>query len=290
MDVNWNLLNRAEGNFQNALATGLQMGAQYKANRQDEERRNALTAYATNPNAPGSFEGLAKVDPGMAIQARGQQQQVQRQAHEIDIKRRAAAGDPTAMAELAGIDINAWNALGDDQRAAAKQRMETIGQAALMANSPEAWDATIERLVQSGMPEAAQYRGRFELRETALQQAGLAKQFMDMQQPNYQVVPEGGTLVNTRSPSAVAQFGAGAPPQQQSAQPTMTREQGMQAMQRAQQAGQMTSEEADILRRSLDPAQFDQYIQSRNIAITKKVDGQTYYQIGGRWFDNPEGR
>lgn len=154
MDVNWNLLNRAEGNFQNALATGLQMGAQYKANRQDEERRNALTAYATNPDAPGSFEGLAKVDPGMAIQARGQQQQ---QAAQQQEQRRADLPLITKLLEHSQDE-------GSYQQARATAQQYGIDVSTLPPNFDPAWRdqqlGTLRALQSPQAQEALSTAGR----------------------------------------------------------------------------------------------------------------------------------
>jgi hypothetical protein len=66
-DVRWDMLN-SYPNVGNALAQGMQYGAQM---RQRADTRNALQAYATNPDDPKSVAGVIAADPalGMRVQA-----------------------------------------------------------------------------------------------------------------------------------------------------------------------------------------------------------------------------
>ena len=73
MAIDWNLA-RGPSGFENALAQGLQFGSQLAERRQQEEQRNALSAYAIDPNE-GNFNALAQHMPEYAIQVRGQRDQ-----------------------------------------------------------------------------------------------------------------------------------------------------------------------------------------------------------------------
>jgi hypothetical protein len=78
--IDWNLAQRP-GGFENALAQGLQFGSQLAERRQQEEQRNALSAYAIDPGNEKNFNALAQVAPEYAIQVRGQRDAAaQRQA------------------------------------------------------------------------------------------------------------------------------------------------------------------------------------------------------------------
>ena len=72
--INWGLAGNS-GGFQNALAQGYQMGSAIKQRNEERQRENALAAYAADPNAEGAYGNLAKADPRLAIQVRGQQQE-----------------------------------------------------------------------------------------------------------------------------------------------------------------------------------------------------------------------
>lgn len=105
---------------------------------QQQAGQNALSQYAANPDDPKSFAGLARHRPEMAMQVRQQQAQ--------------------------------------QQQAATKQKQEIIGRAVQMADTPEKWDMVAQQLAQRGIPEAANYVGKFspELRSIMMAEAGLS--------------------------------------------------------------------------------------------------------------------
>lgn len=71
--INWGL---AQGNgFQNALATGMQMGAQAREAADRREYRNALAQY--DPNNPDTLKAVMQVDPRTGMQLQNQQAQAQ---------------------------------------------------------------------------------------------------------------------------------------------------------------------------------------------------------------------
>lgn len=213
---NWGLL-QGGGGFQNALATGLQFGQMTRQRQEEKEFKNALAGY--DPSNPETIKPIMAVDPRTGIQLQRDAAKQQAEAQQSEIQQRAAAGDPQAMAQLAGIDFAAWRGLQSDQRAMAKERSGILANAALDVlnrppeQRPAAWDAYIEQLSQT-MPELAQYRGQYneQSARSVIAQAEMIGKLHDAEQPKYMAIPAGGTLVDTRNPQAVQQFGQGPQP------------------------------------------------------------------------------
>jgi hypothetical protein len=188
------------------------------------ETQQALGAYASDQSA----ENAAKVtqhDPRLGLQLQDReeararaQQEAEAEAYKRDLQGRAAQGDKAALAELAGIDLNAWDKLADNDKAMIAERVKFVGDAALAVSQldpsqqAQAWDQYAMYGAQR-FPELAEQVGEFspEALQGALAMAGQVKTFLDMEKPSYMAIPQGGTLVNTRDPQAVAQFGQ--PPQ-----------------------------------------------------------------------------
>lgn len=183
-----------------------------KERKREEQYTNALTAYARDPNSDEAFEGIVQADPRLGIQIGQQRAAQQAQAQEADIKRRAASGDPAAVAELAGVDWNAWKGLTAQDKDAIKRKTDYLGNAALAISQlpaeqqAHAWDGYVQHGVQMGYSDLAQYQGQFspQALSSLVANAGKVKTLFDMEQPKYQVIPEGGTLVNTRDPQALS--------------------------------------------------------------------------------------
>lgn len=182
--------------------------------------QNALAAFMKNPSMEG-IAGVAQHDPMMAYQLRGMEEkrqagiaEQQMQARKVDLQRRAAAQDPEALAELAGIDYNAWKGIKDEQREDIKERADYIGNAALQISQlpenqrPQAWDQAVAEGAKT-WPDLAEFTGRYseQALNTAIRRAGMVKTLYDWSQPDYMAIPPGGTLVNTRDPQAIQQFG-----------------------------------------------------------------------------------
>ena len=202
--INWGLLGQpvdVGGAFQQGLAQGQQV-------RRERETDNALRALIANPDDPNAVNALARYDPRAAMGIQQQQQQRAAAAHERDVRMRAAQGDPQARAELAAVNWDDYRGLAKDELESAKAGWKVIGQAALMADTPEEWDRLAGQLAQTD-PSFQQYVGRFDLRQAVLAQAEQAKAEMERLEPKYQVVPEGGMLVNTKDPAALGQVGGG---------------------------------------------------------------------------------
>ena len=203
--INWNALQSFD--IGGAFNKGMEAGQQ---RRREQETDNALRALVANPNDPNVVNDLARYDPRMAMQIQQQQSQQAQQQQLVQTRRAAAGGDAQALMDLAGVAPDEYFRFDEQTRKGVEKGIEVIGQAALMADTPEKWDQTVQQLG----PEFAQYMGRFDLREGVVSKAKLAKEFIDINQPKYQVIPEGGTLVNTRDPAALAQVaGQNAAPQ-----------------------------------------------------------------------------
>lgn len=81
VDINWGLL----GGGNNALqmfGVGAQLGGQIRERHEESQRKNALAAYATNPNDPKALSGVIAADPRLGIQLQGQQAQRAQQQQE----------------------------------------------------------------------------------------------------------------------------------------------------------------------------------------------------------------
>lgn len=202
-----------------AFSDGLRTG---RAEREEREVKGALSAYAVNPDDPQAFQTLAQVRPELAIRIGEDQRKRQQQAQVAELQRRAASGDKPAMAQLAGIDLDAWDKLADNDRQAVKQQVDYIGQSALQIlrlppeARPAAWDQAVEQGISLGYNGLAAQRGQYseQALQGAISNAGQVGKFIEMTEPKYQTIPEGGTLVNTNDPRAVQSFvsGSGSPP------------------------------------------------------------------------------
>lgn len=189
------------GNAQNALMQGMQVGDAMRQRREAEARQKAtdeayrgiMTGDKTGINALAALPGGAK--DAYAINNTLTERQVREDV---------AAGRSPATA-LAAINWADYAALNKQQAEIAKQNVEIVGNLALMADTPQKWDATIDQLG----PQFAQYKGQFAQREAIIARAGEAKAFLEQQAPKYQVIPENGTLVNTRDPAALQQIASG---------------------------------------------------------------------------------
>lgn len=183
-----------------------------QAEAEQRRYRSALSTYAVDPNE-SNLNAIAQYNPELVIQERGRVQQQQQAAAKSDLQRRAAAGDQAALAELSGIDLDAWGKLDTQQRTVETNRMNAIGNAAFDVarrppeQQPAVWDSYIDQLSRQ-YPELAEYKGQYspELLQSTIAAAGQTQKWLETQRPDYQVIPEGGTLVDTRSPQAIQQF------------------------------------------------------------------------------------
>lgn len=200
-----------------AFMAGMDHG---RAQHEEREVKGALAAYAVNPDDPRAFETLARYKPELAISIRADRTKRDEKAQMADLQRRAAAGDRAAMAQLAGIDLDAYDKLHDNDVADTKERVDAIGQAALRISQlppeqrPQAWDAAVGQL-STRWPELAEYQGKYSdaALNSAIDTAGQVGKFFELSRPQYMAPPEGSALVNVRDPAAIEAYnkGAGAP-------------------------------------------------------------------------------
>lgn len=206
-----------------AFTEGLERG---RKTREEREVKGALAAYAINPGDPQAFQTLAQYKPELAIKIgedrrkREQELQVQR------LSAAAAQGDKGAIAQLAGVDLDAFIKLDSRSREVGKQRVGYIGEQALRISrlppemQPAAWDDAIQRGVEAGYSDLAAMQGKYspDALNAAITNAGLVGKLFELTEPHYQAIPEGGTLVNTNDPGAVRSYmgGAGGPAPAQS--------------------------------------------------------------------------
>lgn len=216
--INWGLADRG-GGFQNALAQGFQMGNMLRQRREEGERRNALAAYATDPSEQ-NFAGLAQAAPEYAIRERERMDARAAQQQEAGLVQRAIGGDQEAMTQLATVNFDKWKSLSAEQRAATRQEAEIFGNAALdvLNRPPEQRQAAVMAYAQQlgrQYPEVAQIAQlppdqlESALR-AAVAEAQMVGKLIELEQPNYRVIPEGGSLVDVGNPQAVQQFAPGA--------------------------------------------------------------------------------
>lgn len=212
--INWGL---AQGN--NALASfgqGMQLGNYISQKREEKERDSALAAYAADPSET-NFAGLAKAAPAYAIKERERMEARQAQQQENQLTQRALGGDTEALQQLATVNFDKWKTLDGQQRQALTQEAEVYGNAALDVlnlppqERPQAVMAYANRLGSEEIAGLANLPPQ-EL-EAALRaqvaESGMIKELQAMERPNYMAIPQGGTLVDTRNPQAVQQFGQG---------------------------------------------------------------------------------
>ena len=190
------------GNAQNALLQGMQTGDAMRQRKEQREREIALDkAYQGMINGDQTAVNALAAIPGMGKDA----YTLQQGQKEKQIRADVAAGNAPATA-LAAINWDDYAALSKEQNDIALQNVKTVGQLALMTDTPQKWDATIDQLG----PQFAQYKGQFAQREAIIARAGEAKAFLEQQAPKYMAAPEGAGLINVKDPVAIAAWNAGA--------------------------------------------------------------------------------
>lgn len=204
VNPNWGMLQPVDvgAKIQEGYQQGRQIGAQ-----------NALSQYAANPDSPDAMNALAKFAPQYAIQVR--QQQAQKQA---EMQQRQAVGDALTgkapASSLAYIDPEMFRSMSADQKKKAAESLKTVGQMALLADDEVEWDQMVDQLA-TYEPGFAQYKGQFGQRQAIIAQVGEAAKLIEMEKPDWRVIPENGLVVNTKDPAALTQVANGA-----TAQPT----------------------------------------------------------------------
>lgn len=273
-NINWGLLQGTD--IGGAFNQGMQQGQQ---RRREQATDDALRALIANPNDPNVVNNLAQFDPRAALGIQQQQAQQQQAQAEAAARQGAVRGDQGALEQLAGFDIDDYIKLDDRSKKQYQQGIDTIGQLALMADTPQEWDDIVGQLAQSD-PSFQKYIGRFDLRDSVIAQTGQAKEFIAQQEPRYQVIPEGGTLVNTRDPAALAQVGAG--------QVAATEDEAAAIIEQGQRDKIISPEDFARIEAALGPqgqGAARQWLRKQGIEVGKVIGGKRYVQRGGDWYE-----
>lgn len=204
----------------NPAAVGGQVTQAFEFGQQkvrQEKARNALAQYAVDPNKAGNFEQLAQYHPQIAIQQRQQRDAAESEKRSQALFRSAMGGDDVAMDELAVHNFDKWKALDATQKAEAQAQATQFGNAALdVLNQPPEMRSQALQGYAGLHPKVAQMAGlppqqlEAELR-SVVAQSKLTEKLIAMERPRYQVIPEGGVMVDTNNKQAVQQFTSGVP-------------------------------------------------------------------------------
>jgi hypothetical protein len=192
VDINWSLLTDAGANFANSISNSASIIAQ---RGRQKKQSNALSAYISDPDNPETYNALAEFAPQVAIGEIDARRKRQQAARTGALVTSASKGDKGSMDQLAALDVDTWLKLSDDQRKTLETQGKIFGDAALFADDPQKWDATIDALA-SRFPNIAQYKGKFSpaLRASVIAEAGKVKELIDQSKIDYKVVPEGGSI------------------------------------------------------------------------------------------------
>jgi hypothetical protein len=192
MPVNWGLgvMPDVGGNALNAFKQGQQ-------ERQQADSRDALSQFATNPDAPGSFERLAQHHPQMAIQERQRREAAETAAREKQLVGAALTGNKEARRQLAYQNGEMYMKLGENEK---KQLDEVYGRVAqgawsILQMPPEQQGPALQQFLQQMQIDPSQLNmtGNPEQDlKMALAYAGKLDEWESFAQPKYTPVGEAG--------------------------------------------------------------------------------------------------
>lgn len=169
---------------QQGFSQGYQLGQEIRG-------QNALKAYFADPENPNALAALGQASPALAFKAQEyalQRRKYDRELQAQTLQQKAAAGDQAALAQLAGVDLDAWGKLNNAEKAKIKETQDYIGQAALRVSQlPEAERSKAWDQYTSGHPELTQYVGQYspQALDQALARAGLVDKFLQSQKIEY---------------------------------------------------------------------------------------------------------
>jgi hypothetical protein len=196
-DINWGMARPVDAG--NALLQGFQQG---QAMRREADTQSALGAYASNPSME-TANALIGVDPRLGMQARTQQIGMDQAAQLRSTTAAAVRGEPGAMDQLAGLDIDTWAKLDGRTKEKVKQATGFMGQAIMQisqvpeAQRAQAWATYVQQAEASGLDIPTQYeRYSPEAMNAAAAEAGTMEKLLDQAEPDWRVVPQGGYIEN----------------------------------------------------------------------------------------------
>lgn len=234
-----------EKEYKNALATVLMpqggtsggqapgmggMGGGIVATPEQKAQSEAMRAqfpnapeYAPDNERAEAMRVIAQRNPQLFTQMQGQAAAQRAAAQEADLTAQALSTDPAvrgpALQQLARVNFPKFQALDKRQQDAIAAESKMFGEAALnLSQIPyeqrrDMIIAYAQEMPQFAdkineiafLPQAEQDR----ILQVAITNAGLVQEMIKLNEPRYQAIPEGGTLVNTRDPGAVQQFQQG---------------------------------------------------------------------------------
>ena len=180
------------GTFMNAYNQG-------REQRRVEDGRNALAAYAQNPNDT-TLNALAPHAPEYVIKRREEMAKVQREAEEKQLIGAALNGDAAARQKLAYVNSDEYIKLNDRTKKAVDAGMDAIAQQAFtILQLPEAQRPAAFQQALANMKAQGVNVGSFRLSgdvtqdlKTALAMAGKLEAFEQFAQPKYTPIGEAG--------------------------------------------------------------------------------------------------
>lgn len=196
-----------QGGFYNALALGQQTGSnvmnafqQGRQVAQQRQERNALAAYAKDPNE-ANFGSLADVRPDIAIPIMQQRQAAQAQAEIAQLGQAALNGNNDALAQLFTRDPDMWKRLDDRQRNLTKETTSFMANRALqIGRLPEeqraaAWQQSVQEAERGGI-DIPTYLETYTpgVLDNVVARAGITEKYIQQFEPDYRVIPQGGYL------------------------------------------------------------------------------------------------
>jgi len=290
--------------IQNAFQYGTQQ-------RQQAETQRALGAYAQNMS-PETAANVSRHDPRTGIQLQKfevDRAELARKAQEAENEKMvtiaAINGDPTARQKLAYYNAPFYIQLQDRDKKAVDATMDAIAQQAftILQQPPEQQGPMLQQALGALQAQGLD-TSQFALTgdpagdlRAALAMTGKLEAWEKFAQPNYTPIGEAGLAgfqfgVPIQQGGQPQNFGVqGGQPQsapQQQANPQVT-----QILRNSTASRLITPEEAQIVQAELGPngqAAFQGWLQQNGVVIGKQLNGQTFYLVNGKWYDNPEGR
>ena len=196
-----------QAGFYNALAVGQNAGQNFmqafQQGRQMKEQRdgrNALSAFALNPNAE-TAAGVAPYQPKLAYDFTMTEREKQTKMQIAQLGQEAMNGNNDALGQLFTLDNDLWKRLDDrakDQVKGATSFMAQSGMA--IGRLPEeqraqAWAASVQQAERSGIDIPAYMEAYSpDVLNAALARAEMTEKYIKQFEPDYRVIPQGGYL------------------------------------------------------------------------------------------------
>ena len=305
MGVNWSALQAPD--IAGSFMSGLQHGQQRRKEVQQEE---AFSAYAQNPDDPNAFTMMAKVNPRMAMGIREDQEKRKRETAATELARRAASGDNAALQEMMVSNPDAFKTIDGATKARMKEANDFLGNAAMqISRLPDeqraaTWSQYVQQAESGGM-DIPSYLEAYspQALNTAVARAGMVNELLNSQKVVWHQVGERpsfatdayGQPVGSDNPYNAGTGGEVAPVEPK----PLAEEEAGSILQRGEQTGTISRSDYDAMRKALGPngeGRFNAWVKKYNVRVadsapaSKTVNGATYYQVNGKWYDNPEGR